>query len=142
VQYREFDFLLFLIFQSVYYYKVFFKNDILDERFKMLMNVIGAKEMDYITCVTARRYVYKDVFLKTFYLQFIVFEMCNLFFTILKSLHVAKPALSKWHCDKSLLFIDIEIFCKFLWLVYITLDLMLTTLPSASAIYLCILCDS
>jgi len=80
----------------VYYYKVFFKNDILDERFKMLLNVIGAKEMDYITCITARRYVYKDiVFLKTFYLQFIVSEMCNLFLTIWKSLHVAKPALSK-----------------------------------------------
>ena len=126
----------------MYYYKVFFKNDILDERFKMLMNVIGAKKMD-ITCITARRYIYKDiVFLKTFYLQFIVFEMCNLFLTIWKSLHVAKRALSKWHCDKSLLFIDIEIFCKFPWLVYIALDLMLKTLPSASAIYLCILCDS
>jgi len=53
--------LLFLIFQSVYYYKVFFKNDILDERFKMLMNIIDAKEMDYITRITARRYVYKDM---------------------------------------------------------------------------------
>jgi hypothetical protein len=49
--------MLFLIFQSVYYYKVFFKNDILDERFKMLMNIIAAKKMDYITCITARRYV-------------------------------------------------------------------------------------
>jgi len=40
---------------------VFFKNDILDERFKMLMNIIDAKEMDYITRITARRYVYKDM---------------------------------------------------------------------------------
>ena len=127
----------------MYYYKVFFKNDILDERFKMLLNVIDAKGMDYITCITARRYVHKGiVFLKAFYLQFVVFEMCNLLLTIWKSLHVAKPALSKWHCDKSLLFRDIEIFCKFLCLVYIAPDLMLKTLPSASAIYLCILCNS
>jgi hypothetical protein len=107
---------------------VFFKNDILDERFKMLMNVIVAKEMDYITCITARRYAYKDtVFLRTFYLQFVVFEICNLLLIIWKSLHVAKPALSKWHCGKSLLFTDIEIFSKFPWLVCtrIALDLML-----------------
>lgn len=50
--------MLFLIFQSVYYYKVFFKNDILDERFKMLMNTFGAKEIESITHITARRYVY------------------------------------------------------------------------------------
>ena len=118
--------MLFLIFQSVYYYKVFFKNDILDERFKMLMNIFDAKKMDYITHVTARRYVYKDIaFLKTFYLQFIVFEICNVLLTIWKSFHVAKPSLSKWHCGKSLLFIDIEIFCGFQWLVYIALVLML-----------------
>lgn len=109
----------------MYYYKVFFKNDILDERFKMLMNIFDAKEMDYITRSTARRYVYKDIaFLKIFYLQFIVFEICNLVLPIWKSLHVAKPALSKWHCGKSLLFIDIEIFCRFPWLVYIALELM------------------
>jgi hypothetical protein len=48
---------------------VFSKNDILDERFKMLMNTFDAKETEYITHITARRYVYKDlVFLKTFYL--------------------------------------------------------------------------
>lgn len=99
--------MLFLIFQSVYYYKVFFKNDILDERFKMLMNIIDAKKMNYIACITARRYVYKDiVFLKTFYLQFIVIDICNLLLTNWKSLHVAKSALSKWHFAKSLLVID------------------------------------
>ena len=111
----------------MYYYKVFLKNNILDERFKMLMNTFDAKEMDFVTRTTARRYVYKDiVFLKTLFLQFIVFEMCNLLLTIWKSLHVVKPAMSTWHCGKSLLFIDVEIFCEFQWLAYMARDLMVS----------------
>jgi hypothetical protein len=34
------------------------------------MNTVDAKEIEYITRITARRYVYKDfVFVKAFYLQ-------------------------------------------------------------------------
>lgn len=54
----------------MYYYKIFLKNDILNERFQLMMNTVDAKEIEYITRITARRYVYKDfVFVKAFYLQ-------------------------------------------------------------------------
>ena len=78
----------------------------------------------WITSLAAQQ---EGMFTKTFYLQFIVYEIWNLLLTIWKSLHVAKPALSKWHCGKSLLFVDNEIFCKFRLLVYIALYLMLKT---------------
>lgn len=40
---------------SVYYYKVFSKYDILNERFKLLMRTFNAKEMKYITHIAAKR---------------------------------------------------------------------------------------
>lgn len=63
-------FFLFL-FQSVYYYKIFSKYDILNERLKQLMNTFDAEGMKYIAHIAAERYVYKYLFMFLFSTYFI-----------------------------------------------------------------------
>jgi hypothetical protein len=66
-----FFFFFFFLFQSVYYYKVFSKYDILNERLKQLMNTFDAEGMKYIAHIAAERYVYKYLFMFLFSTYFI-----------------------------------------------------------------------